>query len=187
VGYAGGAAAAPDYHHPGDHAEAIEVAFDPARLAYEDLLTFFWTAFPHTLPAGPSRTRMAVFPVDADQAARASASRRAFARRSGERITTPIVAGARFVAAEQRLQKFHLQRRFPRLVERLSARYGSQAAALDSRAALRLNTWATGLAPEAITPELLAAIGLGRAELDRLTASATAPTPGLACPTPAGG
>jgi peptide-methionine (S)-S-oxide reductase len=187
VGYAGGAAAAPTYHDLGDDSEAVEVTFDPLRLDYEALLDYFWTAFPHSLPAGPVRTRMAVFPIDADQASRATASRERFERRAGERITTAVVAGARFVAAEEKLQKFHLQRRFPALVERLGARYGSRAAALASPAALHLNAWATGLAPRAVTPELLAEIGLDRAELDRLTKNGTAPPPGLACPTPGGG
>ncbi|WP_091609773.1 peptide-methionine (S)-S-oxide reductase MsrA [Micromonospora mirobrigensis] len=42
VGYTGGEVPNATYqHHPG-HAEAIEITFDPAQLAYRDLLEFFF-------------------------------------------------------------------------------------------------------------------------------------------------
>lgn len=42
VGYAGGDVANATYHRHGDHAEAIEVVFDPRRLAYRRLLEYFF-------------------------------------------------------------------------------------------------------------------------------------------------
>jgi peptide-methionine (S)-S-oxide reductase len=42
VGYTGGENANPTYeNHPG-HAEAIEIAFDPERITYRDILEFFF-------------------------------------------------------------------------------------------------------------------------------------------------
>lgn len=42
VGYSGGEVEHATYRHHGDHAEAIEVIFDPDRLSYRDLLAFFF-------------------------------------------------------------------------------------------------------------------------------------------------
>lgn len=42
VGYSGGDVANATYRNHGNHAEAIEVVFDPARLSYRDLLEFFF-------------------------------------------------------------------------------------------------------------------------------------------------
>jgi len=42
VGYSGGDVPNATYRNHGDHAEAIEIVFDPARLSYRDLLEFFF-------------------------------------------------------------------------------------------------------------------------------------------------
>jgi peptide-methionine (S)-S-oxide reductase len=42
VGYTGGDVANATYRNHGDHAEAIEIVFDPAKLSYRTLLEFFF-------------------------------------------------------------------------------------------------------------------------------------------------
>ncbi|TWF43957.1 peptide-methionine (S)-S-oxide reductase MsrA [Neorhizobium alkalisoli] len=42
VGYTGGDVANATYRNHGSHAEAIEIIFDPAKIAYRDLLEFFF-------------------------------------------------------------------------------------------------------------------------------------------------
>jgi peptide-methionine (S)-S-oxide reductase len=42
VGYSGGDVANATYRNHGDHAEAIEIVFDPARISYRELLEFFF-------------------------------------------------------------------------------------------------------------------------------------------------
>jgi peptide-methionine (S)-S-oxide reductase len=42
VGYSGGDVANATYRNHGSHAEAIEIVFDPAVIAYRDLLEFFF-------------------------------------------------------------------------------------------------------------------------------------------------
>jgi peptide-methionine (S)-S-oxide reductase len=42
VGYSGGDVPNATYRHHGTHAEALEVAFDPARMSYRQLLEFFF-------------------------------------------------------------------------------------------------------------------------------------------------
>ena len=50
VGYSGGDVANATYRHHGNHAEALEVVFDPARLSYRDLLAFFFQIHDPTTP-----------------------------------------------------------------------------------------------------------------------------------------
>ena len=42
VGYTGGEVPNATYRNHGNHAEAIEITFDPARTSYRDLLEFFF-------------------------------------------------------------------------------------------------------------------------------------------------
>ena len=42
VGYTGGDVPDATYRHHGTHAEGIEITFDPARIAYRELLEFFF-------------------------------------------------------------------------------------------------------------------------------------------------
>jgi len=42
VGYAGGTIANATYRNHGDHAEAVEIEFDPAQISYRELLEFFF-------------------------------------------------------------------------------------------------------------------------------------------------
>jgi len=42
VGYSGDDVANATYRNHGDHAEAIEIVFDPARISYRELLEFFF-------------------------------------------------------------------------------------------------------------------------------------------------
>jgi len=50
VGYSGGDVPNATYRNHGTHAEAIEVVFDPARIAYRDLLEFFFQIHDPTTP-----------------------------------------------------------------------------------------------------------------------------------------
>ena len=42
VGYSGGEVKNATYYHHGNHAEAVEIEFDPTRTSYRDLLEFFF-------------------------------------------------------------------------------------------------------------------------------------------------
>jgi peptide-methionine (S)-S-oxide reductase len=42
VGYAGGTIPNATYRNHGDHAEAVEIEFDPAQISYRELLEFFF-------------------------------------------------------------------------------------------------------------------------------------------------
>ena len=42
VGYTGGTVPQASYHHHDNHAEAVEIVFDPARISYRQILEFFF-------------------------------------------------------------------------------------------------------------------------------------------------
>ena len=74
VGYSGGEVANATYRNHGNHAEVIEILFDPARISYRDLLEFFFQVHdPSTLNRqGNDRGasyRSAIFYVDDKQRA----------------------------------------------------------------------------------------------------------------------
>ena len=72
VGYSGGEVPNATYRNHGNHAEAIEILFDPAKISYRDLLEFFFQVHD---PSTPNRQgndrgasyRSAIFYVDDKQ------------------------------------------------------------------------------------------------------------------------
>ncbi|MCH7476585.1 MAG: peptide-methionine (S)-S-oxide reductase MsrA [SAR324 cluster bacterium] len=117
VGYTGGPAQNPTYQQVctgrTGHAEAVEVAFDPAKVSYEELLKVFWDAHdPTTLnQQGPdigTQYRSAIFTLDDAQEQAAKASQEALAK-SGELdrpIVTEITPAPEFYPAEEYHQQY---------------------------------------------------------------------------------
>lgn len=74
VGYTGGEVANATYRNHGNHAEGIEILFDPAKISYRKLLEFFFQIHDPTTPMrqgndrGPSY-RSAIYYVNDDQKA----------------------------------------------------------------------------------------------------------------------
>jgi peptide-methionine (S)-S-oxide reductase len=115
-GYAGGSAetAAYDMVSTGNtqHVEAIEVAYDPARVSYERLLEIFWRSIDPTDAGGQfcDRGRQyapGVFYDGDAQKRTAEASRDAAEKRLGEKIHAFLRPAVPFYAAEEYHQQFH--------------------------------------------------------------------------------
>jgi peptide-methionine (S)-S-oxide reductase len=63
VGYTGGSVPNATYRNHGDHAEAIEIVFDPAKTSYRNLLEFFFQIHdPTTRTARVTTTAPAIAP-----------------------------------------------------------------------------------------------------------------------------
>ncbi len=118
VGYIGGRMEHPTYHDVCSgmtgHAEAVEVTFDPAVIAYDKLLNLFWqchdpTQFNRQGPDHGTQYRSAIFyHSDAQQlAAEESLARLDASGRLRSRIVTEIVAAPTFWVAEEYHQKYH--------------------------------------------------------------------------------
>jgi peptide-methionine (S)-S-oxide reductase len=109
VGYTGGHTADPSYEdvcsHTTGHAEAVLVEFDPDRVAYADLLRFFWRTHDPTSgdrqgPDRGSQYRSAIFTFGPEQTKAALASRDEEQARLADRITTEIAPAGPFWIAE---------------------------------------------------------------------------------------
>ncbi|MBI2380655.1 MAG: peptide-methionine (S)-S-oxide reductase MsrA [Gammaproteobacteria bacterium] len=119
VGYAGGLTPNPNYREVCSgltgHNEVVRVVFDPARLAYEDLLRVFWEAHDPTQGMGQgndrgTQYRSGIYCHGPEQLAAAEASRERFQAALGERgyggITTEILPAPVFYFAEDYHQQY---------------------------------------------------------------------------------
>ncbi len=117
VGYLGGNYKNPTYYDvcsgKTGHAEVVEVVYDPARVAYDDLLTVFWENHdPTTLnrqgPDVGEQYRSAIFFHTPDQQAAAQASkvRLESKKRYRRPIVTEITPATEFYRAEEYHQQY---------------------------------------------------------------------------------
>lgn len=115
AGYTGGSVPNPTYEQvlagATGHAEAVEVRFDPARIAYGELLDRFWHqldlfAAHHQFCDLGDQYRPAVFAHDAGQRAAAEASRRRLQAHFGRDIPVEIADAGAFFRAEDYHQDY---------------------------------------------------------------------------------
>ena len=117
-GYTGGKLANPSYEQVSSkrtgHAEAVEVAYDPRKVSYEQLLQHYWHNIDPTVKdqqfcdhGSPYRT--VIFAHDAAQLKAAEASRAALEKSKPfkEPIVTEIVMAGPFYAAEDYHQDYY--------------------------------------------------------------------------------
>ncbi len=124
VGYAGGSTANPTYEDvcsgQTGHAEVVQIAFDPARIAYEQLLNHFWENHdPTSVNAqGPdvgTQYRSVIFCHDAAQEAAAQTSKQTLAAsgRFRQPIATEILPAPVYTLAEDYHQQYLEKRGAP--------------------------------------------------------------------------
>jgi peptide-methionine (S)-S-oxide reductase len=143
VGYAGGTRENPTYHHLGDHAETVEMDYDPAVITYEELLDIFWRAHSPDSRSWSRQYMSAVFYQDEGQKRLAMAARDREAARRGRKIHTEILPAGRFYRAEDYHQKYYLRMR-SELARALRSLYRSENEFVDSDVAARLNGYFAG-------------------------------------------
>ena len=117
VGYSGGALVNPTYKDVcsgrTNHAEVLEVQYDPAQVSYDELLNVFWENHdPTTLnrqgPDAGTQYRSAIFFHSPEQQAAAIASREKQQKSGRHRqpIVTEITAASDFYRAEEYHQQY---------------------------------------------------------------------------------
>ena len=117
AGYAGGTTVNPTYEQvctdTTGHAEVAQIAFDPSKISYEQLLDVFWRIHDPTTPnrQGPdvgSQYRSAIFfhTPEQEHAARASKAKIEASGRFKRPIVTEIAAASPFYRAEEYHQKY---------------------------------------------------------------------------------
>jgi peptide-methionine (S)-S-oxide reductase len=117
VGYAGGQLKNPTYQDVcagnTDHAEVVQVEYDPEKVSYDDLLNVFWenhdpTQFNRQGPDYGKQYRSAVFfhTPEQETAANASKAKRDASGKYKRPIVTEITAATEFWRAEEYHQQY---------------------------------------------------------------------------------
>ena len=117
-GYTGGGKVDPTYHEVSGgstgHAEAVQIAYDPAKVSYEELLDVFWHNVDPLDKGGQfcdrgSQYRTAIFAENAEQRRLAEASKEALAEsgRLEQPMATEIVDASTFYPAEDYHQNYY--------------------------------------------------------------------------------
>jgi peptide-methionine (S)-S-oxide reductase len=117
-GYTGGRVSNPSYEQVSyggtGHLEAVEVAYDPSKISYEDLLEVFWRNVDPTDSNGQfcdrgDQYKTAIFFHDEDQRRLAEESKRKLidSGRLQKPIATPIRPATAFFAAEEYHQDYY--------------------------------------------------------------------------------
>lgn len=167
VGYAGGTTPSPTYQSIGDHSEAIEIDFDPERIAFTDLLELFLKSHDACGRAWSRQYRSAVFPRTPEQRQQAEAALQAFADSSGREIATAIEDHRHFTLAEDYHQKYRLRYSKAILAE-YEGMYPTREAFLGSTAVTRANAFLAGYGTTAQRRDELPKLGLSDSALDAL-------------------
>ena len=143
VGYTGGEKENPTYYNLGNHSEAVQVDYDPAKISYEQLLDVFWDSHNPTRGLRSRQYMAAVFYHDDAQKKAAESTMQQLAERLTKKISTRILPLTGFYLAEDYHQKYAL-RRHPRFANAFNAVYRSTDALINSTAAARVNGYLDG-------------------------------------------
>jgi methionine-S-sulfoxide reductase len=143
VGYAGGTTPSPTYHSIGDHAEAIDIDFDPAVLSFAELVDVFYRSHNPCRDGFSTQYRSAVFPRTKAQREAAEETATRVGEAAGKPVKTGIEDFTGFTLAEDYHQKYRL-RRIDKTLADFEERFPTTEAFLGSVAVTRANAFAGG-------------------------------------------
>ncbi|XP_021907871.1 peptide methionine sulfoxide reductase A5 [Carica papaya] len=116
VGYAGGSKSNPEYRSLGEHAESVQVEYDPRQISFRQLLEVFWSGHDsrQVFGQGPdvgSQYRSIIFTNGSEESRLAATSKeREQLKSKSSVVTTQIQQLGAFYRAEPEHQKFELKR-----------------------------------------------------------------------------
>ena len=159
MGYSGGHTRNPTYHNLGDHAETIQIDYDPGKVSYAELLEVFWGSHDPTRPSFSRQYMSAVFYHSEAQKKTAMETKQREASAAGEEIYTEILPVGEFYSAEAYHHKYML-RRDRLLAQEFNEMYPELEDFVDSTAVARVNGYVAGYGtPQGLKSEL-AGLGL---------------------------
>lgn len=142
AGYCGGTSKDPTYRNIGDHAETLQIDYDPEKISYKDLLKVFWSAH-NPCYKGSRQYMSAIFFHNDDQKKLALESQKAEAANRKDKIATEISALGTFTIAEDYHQKYYLRGNAD-FIKEFKAMFKDEKALLNSTAAARVNAYLDG-------------------------------------------
>ncbi|KAK3022226.1 hypothetical protein RJ639_047772 [Escallonia herrerae] len=116
AGYAGGSKPNPEYRSLGDHAESVQIEYDPRLITFRQLLEVFWSSHDsrQVFGQGPdvgNQYRSIIFTNGTEESRLAAVSKEREQTRSKSSIVTTQIQQLRtFHPAEPEHQKFELKR-----------------------------------------------------------------------------
>ncbi|RDV16737.1 peptide-methionine (S)-S-oxide reductase [Pontibacter diazotrophicus] len=143
VGYAGGTSANPTYWTLADHIETLQLEYDPAKTNYSELLQLFFSSHKATRAPWKRQYMSAMFYHNPEQEQQARQAKAHLMKTTGEKVFTEIYPFEKFYLAEDRHQKYKLQR-LPALLEEFLEMYPTITDLTHSTAAARINGYLYG-------------------------------------------
>jgi len=165
VGYCGGTTATPTYYHIGDHAETIQIDFDPSKITYERLLYIFWTTH-NACRSAWSRQYMSAIFYSGEAQKKLALDTAATKEAKDGKVHTEIMELKEFTVAEDYHQKYELRNALD-LMEEFNAIYPNAAEFRESTAAARVNSW-LGHPTEKVPQSEIARLGFSPAGVKAL-------------------
>lgn len=161
VGYAGGSKSNPEYRSLADHAESVQVEYDPRLISFKQLLEVFWSSHDsrQVFGQGPdvgSQYRSIIFTNGTEESRMAAISKEREQTKSRSSIvTTQIQQLGTFYPAEPEHQKFELKQNpfFLQLIGNLPEEELER-----SSLATKLNGYAAELCPPRVQKQIDAKI-----------------------------
>ncbi|XP_074308601.1 peptide methionine sulfoxide reductase A5 [Silene latifolia] len=161
VGYCGGSKPNPEYRSLADHAESVQVEYDPKIISFRQLLEVFWSSHDsrQVFGQGPdvgNQYRSIIFTNSTGESRLAAVTKeREQAKSKSSVVTTQILPLGTFYPAESEHQKFELKRR-PFLLH-LIGNLPEEELEKSSFAA-KMNSYAAELCPPTIQKQINAKI-----------------------------
>ncbi|CAM3396309.1 peptide-methionine (S)-S-oxide reductase MsrA [Pontibacter korlensis] len=174
VGYAGGTTKNPSYWQLTDHIETVQLEYDPAILSYENLLQLFFSNHKPTREPWKRQYASAIFYHNPEQEKPAYLAKEQLEAQAGQKVFTEIHQYKEFYLAEERHQKYKLQRR-PALWEEFEEMYPDFYDRISSTAAARVNAYLYGYGSRKELEANIGGFGLSPAAQHLLLQKAAAP------------
>lgn len=159
VGYAGGTSAAPTYWTIGDHTETLQLDFDPSRISYLKLLELFFSGHNTTREPWKQQYRSIIFYNNPEQQQLALQAMQKHEAQRGQPVQTLLLPYTIFYLAEDRHQKYKLQRH-PQLWQAFKAQHPHMQGLIDATAAARANGYLYGYGSKELLQEELGSLKL---------------------------
>ena len=143
VGYAGGSTENPTYRNLADHIETIQLDYDTAKIGYQDLLNIFFNNHKPIAEPWKRQYMSAVFYHNEEQEKLIEQAKERISSQLNQKIFTAVYPYQVFFLAEDRHQKYKLQRQ-PELMNEFSSRFPNFDDMINSTATARVNGYLYG-------------------------------------------